>query len=267
MSLPLALSSTREGNPLVMMRNVWKSFGRSEVLRGVDLDVYPGEVICCVGSSGAGKSTLLRTINNLEQIDHGEIWVDGMRIGYEMTSDGRIRDLLEKRAAIQRRSIGMVFQRFNLFAHMTALENVIEAPVGVLGKDREQALRDAKLLLRRVGMEAKAESYPAQLSGGQQQRVAIARALAMDPKLMLFDEPTSALDPELVNEVLRVIEELAEAGMTMIIVTHEMSFAKRVADRVLFMDGGIIDADLSPDVFFAKNQNPKIDKFLGALVA
>ncbi|MCL2541560.1 MAG: amino acid ABC transporter ATP-binding protein [Nocardioidaceae bacterium] len=224
---------------LVHAVNVHKSFGRNEVLKGIDLDVSSGEVVCLLGPSGSGKTTFLRCINQLEKIDGGRIWVDGELAGY-VEKNGRLYTLPDKAIAAQRREIGMVFQRFNLFPHKTALENVTEAPTKVKGQSRAEATKRAHELLERVGLAERADHYPAQLSGGQQQRVAIARALAMDPKLMLFDEPTSALDPELVGEVLRVMRELADAGMTMIVVTHEVAFARDVADRVVFMDGGVV---------------------------
>ncbi|MCI2239256.1 amino acid ABC transporter ATP-binding protein [Paenibacillus sp. TRM 82003] len=219
--------------------NVHKSFGQVEVLRGVDLDVHAGEVVCLLGPSGSGKTTFLRCINALERIDGGRIRVDGELIGLEERG-GRLHRLPDARIAAQRRDIGMVFQRFNLFPHMTALENVTEAPVRVRGVARAEARERALALLERVGLADRVHNYPAQLSGGQQQRVAIARALAMRPKLMLFDEPTSALDPELVGEVLAVMRELAADGTTMVVVTHEVAFAREVADQVVFMDGGVV---------------------------
>ena len=225
--------------PVVHAVNVTKSFHDVDVLKGIDLDVHPGEVVCLLGPSGSGKTTFLRCINQLETIDGGRIWVDGDLMGYA-DSGGRLHRLKDKHIAAQRREIGMVFQRFNLFPHMTALQNVMEAPVLLKRADKAQARRTAQDLLDRVGLGERADHYPSQLSGGQQQRVAIARALAMKPKLMLFDEPTSALDPELVGEVLQVMRELADEGMTMIVVTHEIGFARDVADRVVFMDGGVV---------------------------
>jgi len=225
--------------PMVKAEGVHKRFGRVEVLRGVDLSVPAGTVTCLIGPSGSGKSTLLRCINHLEKIQAGRIWVDGDLVGYEQRGD-RLYELKEAEIARKRAEIGMVFQHFNLFGHMTALENVIEAPCRVRKVRRADAVARARELLGRVGLADRADAYPSQLSGGQQQRVAIARALAMDPKLMLFDEPTSALDPELVGEVLDVIRGLAATGMTMIVVTHEMGFAREVADQVVFMDAGCV---------------------------
>jgi polar amino acid transport system ATP-binding protein len=224
---------------MVDVQGVHKRFGRLEVLRGIDLEVQRGEVMVILGPSGSGKSTLLRCINHLEKIDAGRISVDGNLVGYRQVGD-RIYELKEKEVAERRAEVGMVFQRFNLFPHMTALGNIIEAPVRVRGASRGEATERGLVLLERVGLEEKASAYPSQLSGGQQQRVAIARALAMDPKLMLFDEPTSALDPELVGDVLDVMRALSGEGMTMMVVTHEMGFAREVADQVVFMDGGVI---------------------------
>ncbi len=225
--------------PLVQAVNVSKAFGKVEVLKGIDFTVDAGEVVCLLGPSGSGKTTFLRCINQLETIDGGRIYVDGELMGYEQRGS-HLHRLHDKRIAHQRREIGMVFQRFNLFPHKTAIENVAEAPVQVKGVSKEAARSQARELLDRVGLADKVDNYPSQLSGGQQQRVAIARALAMEPKLMLFDEPTSALDPELVGEVLQVMRDLAAAGMTMIVVTHEMAFAHDVADWVTFMDGGVV---------------------------
>lgn len=225
--------------PMVRAEQVCKNFGSLDVLKGIDLEVSAGEVLCLVGPSGSGKSTFLRCINHLERVDAGRLYVDGELVGYREKGD-RLYEISPKQAARQRRDIGMVFQHFNLFLHRTALENVIEAPMLVKGRSRAEATEQARELLAKVGLAAKADAYPAQLSGGQQQRVAIARALAMEPKLMLFDEPTSALDPELVGEVLGVMRDLADAGMTMIVVTHEMGFAREVADTVAFMDNGVV---------------------------
>jgi polar amino acid transport system ATP-binding protein len=225
--------------PMVRAEQVHKSYGRLEVLKGVSLSVQPGEVACLIGPSGSGKSTFLRCINHLEKIQAGRLWVDGELVGYREAGD-KIHELRESEVARKRAEIGMVFQHFNLFGHMTAIENVMEAPVRVKGVGKGEARERAEVLLERVGLGDKFKSYPSQLSGGQQQRVAIARALAMQPKLMLFDEPTSALDPELVGDVLAVMRELATSGMTMIVVTHEMGFAREVGDTVVFMDGGVI---------------------------
>jgi polar amino acid transport system ATP-binding protein len=224
---------------MVDAQGVRKSFGAHEVLKGITLTVAHGEVMCLVGPSGSGKSTFLRCINHLEVVNGGRLLVDGDLIGYRERGD-TLFELKASEAALQRRGIGMVFQKFNLFPHLTALENVIEAPTRVKKLAKDVAVARGKELLTRVGLEAKFDAYPAHLSGGQQQRVAIARALAMDPKLMLFDEPTSALDPELVGEVLDVMRELAQSGMTMIVVTHEMGFAREVADSLVFMDDGLV---------------------------
>jgi polar amino acid transport system ATP-binding protein len=225
---------------MVNAEAVHKSFGRQEVLKGITLSVQPGEVMCLLGPSGSGKSTFLRCINHLEKIDAGRLSVDGELVGYRQAG-GKLHELRESEVARKRAEIGMVFQHFNLFPHMTALENVTCAPIRVKSVARDRAAAAARELLERVGLGDKLAAYPAQLSGGQQQRVAIARALAMDPKLMLFDEPTSALDPELVGEVLAVMQHLAqETGMTMVVVTHEMGFAREVADTVVFMDAGVV---------------------------
>ncbi|KNX36587.1 amino acid ABC transporter ATP-binding protein [Luteipulveratus halotolerans] len=254
------------GVPLVRALNVTKAFHGNEVLKGIDLDVSEGEVVCLLGPSGSGKTTFLRCINQLENIDGGRIWVDGDLMGYE-DKGGRLHRLHDKRIAAQRREIGMVFQRFNLFPHMTALENVMEGPVQVKGIGKAEAKGAALELLERVGLKDRCDHYPAQLSGGQQQRVAIARALAMKPKLMLFDEPTSALDPELVGEVLSVMRELAQDGMTMIVVTHEMSFARGVADRVIFMDAGVVVESGPPLEVIDRPQHERTRAFLSRLHA
>ncbi len=229
----------RDDTPMVHVDGVWKRFGKLEVLKGVDLVVFPGETYVLLGPSGGGKSTLLRCINHLEKIDAGRLWVDGELMGYRQKGDA-LHELRVKDIAKQRAKIGMVFQRFNLFPHMTALENVMKAPVSVARMPKERAEREAIELLDRVGLADKLDAYPGQLSGGQQQRVAMARSLAMHPKLMLFDEPTSALDPELVGEVLEVMKQLARDGMTMIVVTHEIGFAKEAADGVALLDGGVV---------------------------
>jgi polar amino acid transport system ATP-binding protein len=225
--------------PLVAIRQVSKRFGEFQALKQVSLDVFESEVVCLIGQSGSGKTTLLRCVNQLTTADSGGIWLDGELLGFR-EQDGRLHRLSEREIARQQLACGMVFQRFNLFPHMTALENVIEGPVQVQRRAAAEAKDEAMALLRRVGLADKAASYPSQLSGGQQQRVAIARALAMKPRLVLFDEPTSALDPELVGEVLGVIKELATSGMTMLVVTHELGFAREVADRVVYMDQGVI---------------------------
>ncbi len=229
-------------NPVVLARDVRKSFGANEVLKGINLSVKRSEVVVILGSSGSGKSTFLRCLNQLEDIDGGWIEIDGEPIGYTY-SDGRIRRLPARRRVAQRRALGMVFQQFNLFQHLTAIGNVMEAPVSVRGLPRTVAHEQGMTLLEQVGLADHAKLYPYQLSGGQQQRVAIARALAMEPKVMLFDEPTSALDPELVGEVLAVMKNVAKSGTTMIVVTHEMGFASEVSDRVVFMDGGVVIQD------------------------
>ena len=222
---------------MLLAENVWKSFGAVPVLKGVTLEVAIGEVVCLLGSSGSGKTTFLRCINHLERMDAGLIFVNGELVGYRREGN-KLYELPEPRVAQQRAKMGMVFQHFNLFAHMTVLENVVRAPICVKREDREAATEYARQLLTRVGLAEKYNAYPAQLSGGQQQRVAIARALAMRPQLMLFDEPTSSLDPELVGEVLAVMRDLASDGMTMIVVTHELAFARDVADRIVFMHAG-----------------------------
>ncbi|MEX0581545.1 MAG: amino acid ABC transporter ATP-binding protein [Mycobacterium sp.] len=224
---------------MVDAQQVCKDFGALSVLKGVTLSVAPGEVLVLVGPSGSGKSTFLRCINHLETVSAGRLYVDGVLVGYRESRD-RLYEMPAREAARQRRDIGMVFQHFNLFPHRTALENITEAPIHVRRLRKSAAVERARDLLHQVGLSDKADAYPAQLSGGQQQRVAIARALAMDPKLLLFDEPTSALDPELVGEVLAVMKKLAGAGMTMIVVTHEMGFAREVADQLVFMDAGVI---------------------------
>ncbi|WP_345799013.1 amino acid ABC transporter ATP-binding protein [Albimonas sp. CAU 1670] len=229
--------TTAPGLPIVSGRRVGKLFGEFRALSEVSIDVAEGEVVCIIGPSGSGKTTFLRCINQLERIDEGSLWLDGELLGWRLEGE-RLHPLPEAEIARQRRKTGMVFQRFNLFPHMTALQNITEGPIHVLKEPRGQAEDRARRLLARVGLAEKASSYPKDLSGGQQQRVAIARALAMNPKVMLFDEPTSALDPELVGEVLAVMRDLARAGMTMVVVTHELGFAREVGDRVVFMDQG-----------------------------
>ena len=247
---------------LVEIRDVHKRFGAQEVLKGVSLDVEAGEVVCLLGASGSGKTTLLRCVNHLETVDRGEIRVAGELVGYARGRDGRLKEEPDCIASAKRARIGMVFQRFNLFAHLTALENVAEAPVQVLRVAKAEAERRALDLLARVGLKDKAGHYPHELSGGQQQRVAIARAVAMEPRLMLFDEPTSALDPELVGEVLESMRRLAADGMTMILVTHELAFAREVADRVIMMADGQVVEDAAPADFFSAPQHPRSKAFL-----
>lgn len=254
------------GRPLVAIRGVEKTFGSYRALKGVSLDVRAGEVLCLIGASGSGKTTLLRCVNQLTAVDGGGIWLDGEMLGVR-EQNGRLHRLTEAQVARQRLKTGMVFQRFNLFPHMTAVQNVTEGPVQVLGRKPAQAKAEAMELLRRVGLADKAGSYPSQLSGGQQQRVAIARALAMRPMLMLFDEPTSALDPELVGEVLAVMRELARTGMTMIVVTHELGFAREVADTVAYMDGGAIVEAGSPAQVLGEPREARTKAFLSAVIA
>nr|WP_286014440.1 MULTISPECIES: amino acid ABC transporter ATP-binding protein [Nocardia] len=251
--------------PMIRAEQVCKNFGALQVLKGISLEVPRGEVMCLVGPSGSGKSTFLRCINHLEQVNAGRLYVDGELIGYREKGD-KLYELSPKQAAAQRRDIGMVFQHFNLFPHRTALENIIEAPTQVKKLRKQDAITRAKELLDRVGLADKAQAYPAQLSGGQQQRVAIARALAMDPKLMLFDEPTSALDPELVGEVLGVMRELASSGMTMVVVTHEMGFAREVADQLVFMDGGVVVESGNPRELLANPQHERTKTFLSRIL-
>ncbi len=250
---------------MVSIEGVCKSYGHHQVLFDIDLEVGTGETVCLIGPSGCGKSTLLRCVNNLEEINAGRILVDGSLVGYRL-HNGRLHELRENAACRQRTQVGMVFQHFNLFPHMTALENIAFAPVRVKGESREAARAYGHELLTRVGLGDKGGSYPSQLSGGQQQRVAIARAMAMRPKLMLFDEPTSALDPELVGEVLNVMRDLASGGMTMIVVTHEMGFAREVANQVVFMDRGRIVEQGSPDDVLTNPQNERSRAFLSAVL-
>jgi polar amino acid transport system ATP-binding protein len=250
---------------MVKAEAVYKNYGRLEVLRGIDLEVSPREVMCVIGPSGSGKSTFLRCINHLEKIDAGRLSVDGELVGYRERGD-RLYELPDREVCRKRAEIGMVFQRFNLFPHMTALQNVVEAPIRVKKESRPDAEAQARALLDRVGLTDKTNAYPNQLSGGQQQRVAIARALAMQPKLMLFDEPTSALDPELVGEVLDVIRGLAQDGMTMIVVTHEMGFAREVGDSLVFMDSGVIVEMGSPRDVLANPQHERTRSFLSKVL-
>jgi polar amino acid transport system ATP-binding protein len=251
--------------PMVKAESVHKRFGRLEVLKGLSLEVAPKEVVCLIGPSGSGKSTFLRCVNHLENIDGGRLSVDGELVGYRQKGD-KIYELRESEVARKRAEIGMVFQSFNLFPHMTALGNVIEAPIRVQGRHKGEAMKQGRELLHRVGLEAKVDEYPARLSGGQQQRVAIARALAMQPKLMLFDEVTSALDPELVKEVLDVMRALAQEGMTMIVVTHEIAFARDVGDRVVFMDGGVIVEEGPAKQVIEQPREERTKRFLGLVL-
>jgi polar amino acid transport system ATP-binding protein len=251
---------------MVKAEQVWKSFGRLDVLKGVDLTVKAGETFVLLGPSGGGKSTLLRCINHLEKIDAGRLWVDGELMGYRQKGDV-LHEMHPREVARQRASIGMVFQRFNLFPHMTAIENVMEAPMRVKRVGKRQAEADAEKVLCEVGLKAKLDVYPGQLSGGQQQRVAIARALAMKPKLMLFDEPTSALDPELVGEVLEVMKRLATEGMTMVVVTHEIGFAKEAADGVALMDGGVIVEMGPPNEVLVNPREERTKLFLSKVLS
>lgn len=251
--------------PMIAIKDVWKRYDRLDVLKGIDLEVPRGGVTCLIGPSGSGKSTLLRCVNHLEKVTSGRIEVDGELIGYR-EKNGNLYELTPKQAAAQRVDIGMVFQHFNLFTHRTVLENIIEAPVQVRGENKDEAIEHARKLLDQVGLAHKADAYPVQLSGGQQQRVAIARALAMRPKLMLFDEPTSALDPELVGEVLNVMRHLADDGMTMLVVTHEMGFAREVADEVAFMDGGVIVEHGPAAEVIGNPQHKRTQEFLSSLL-
>jgi polar amino acid transport system ATP-binding protein len=250
---------------MVKAEAVHKNFGRLAVLRGVDLEVQSGDVMCMIGPSGSGKSTFLRCINHLEKIDAGRLSIDGELVGYRERGD-KLYELGDREVCQKRSEIGMVFQRFNLFPHMTALQNVIEAPIRVKKENRDEAITRAGSLLHRVGLADKVDAYPNQLSGGQQQRVAIARALAMQPKLMLFDEPTSALDPELVGDVLDAMRGLAEDGMTMIVVTHEMGFAREVGDSLVFMDAGVIVEAGKPRDVLASPQQERTRAFLSKVL-
>ncbi|WP_306770317.1 amino acid ABC transporter ATP-binding protein [Microbacterium sp. 18062] len=254
------------GQPMINAENVHKSYGNLQVLKGVSLEISRGEVVCLIGPSGSGKTTMLRCMNHLEKIDSGAIFVDGELLGYRREKTF-LREMRDKDVCRQRADIGMVFQHFNLFPHMTVLQNIIEAPTGVRSVKASVAKDRARELLDRVGLAEKASAYPRQLSGGQQQRVAIARALAMNPKVMLFDEPTSALDPELVGDVLNVMRDLAEQGMTMVVVTHEMGFARDVADRVAFFEAGEIRELGTPADVFGNAKSPRTREFLRRVVA
>jgi polar amino acid transport system ATP-binding protein len=256
---------TTVGEPLVRAEQVRKSFGANEVLKGVDLDVGRGEVMCVIGPSGSGKTTLLRCINHLEKIDSGRLTVDGELVGYEQRGEN-LYELTDREVARMRAGIGMVFQHFNLFPHMTALGNIVEAPVRVKGVSKDDAEEIGRRLLAQVGLDGREAAYPRQLSGGQQQRVAIARALAMEPKLMLFDEPTSALDPELVGDVLDVMRDLAHTGMTMFVVTHEMGFAREVGDALVFMDGGVVVESGHPRDVLTNPQHERTQAFLSKVL-
>ncbi|MFD9465458.1 MULTISPECIES: amino acid ABC transporter ATP-binding protein [unclassified Streptomyces] len=260
------MSTTTAGPPVMVdIKSVHKRFGSLEVLKGVDLAVRAGEVTVILGPSGSGKSTLLRTINHLEKVDQGRISVDGALVGYRRSGD-KLYELPEREILKQRTRIGFVFQSFNLFPHLTVVENIVEAPVSALKRPRKDAAETARALLDRVGLADKADAYPKQLSGGQQQRVAIARALALEPKLLLFDEPTSALDPELVGEVLDVIKDLAHQGTTMIVVTHEIGFAREVADTVVFMDDGRIVEQGAPGDVLDRPRHERTRAFLSKVL-
>jgi polar amino acid transport system ATP-binding protein len=250
---------------MLRAEGVHKRFGRLEVLKGISLEVKPSEVMCLLGPSGSGKSTFLRCINHLEKIDAGRLYVDGDLVGYRQDGE-KLYELRDSEVASKRTEIGMVFQRFNLFPHMTTLDNVIEAPVRVKGVHKETAVKEARELLDRVGLADKVDVYPSQLSGGQQQRVAIARALAMHPKLMLFDEPTSALDPELVGDVLDVMRGLARDGMTMVVVTHEIGFAREAGDTVVFMDAGVVVETGAPVEVFSNPKHERTRAFLSKVL-
>ena len=270
MTSPLLLSAigglpADTGETVVEATDVHKSFGRLPVLKGVSLTVRRGEVVVIVGASGSGKTTLIRCLNHLEKIEQGRILVNGHLIGYRERGGKLIEDR-ERNIARQRQEIGMVFQRFNLFPHLTALGNIIEAPIQVRGQPKAEAVATARALLQRIGLADKESAYPAQLSGGQQQRVAIARALAMRPALMLFDEPTSALDPEMIGEVLEVMRELAREGMTMVVVSHEMGFAREVADRIVMMDDGRIVEEAPPERFFSAPAQERTRAFLARII-
>ncbi|ODS51352.1 MAG: ectoine/hydroxyectoine ABC transporter ATP-binding protein EhuA [Agrobacterium sp. SCN 61-19] len=262
----MSLDPKQSTQTLLSARKITKTFGSLTALDAVDLDVTRCEVLCIIGPSGSGKSTLLRCLNQIERFDRGAVWIDDELIGYRQDGD-TLHELDDRAIARQRLACGMVFQRFNLFNHMTALQNIMEGPVTVLKRPRQEVRQEAIALLQRVGLSDKHDAYPAQLSGGQQQRVAIARALAMKPKLMLFDEPTSALDPELVGEVLTVMRDLAASGMTMIVVTHELGFAREVADRVIFMDGGRIIETGAPDQVLGEPSQQRTRDFIAAVLS
>ncbi|MDT4985676.1 MAG: hypothetical protein QOF95_3166 [Pseudonocardiales bacterium] len=251
--------------PLVLAEGVRKSFGSVEVLCGISLKVDPGQVLCIIGPSGSGKSTFIRCVNHLEKIDGGRLLVDGHLVGYRRAGN-KLHEMRESEIAKRREDVGMVFQHFNLFPHMTVMQNLIEAPTKVKGVPKQQAIEEARALLKQVGLSGREKADPAELSGGQQQRVAIARALAMKPKLMLFDEPTSALDPELVGEVLDVMKELAKGGMTMVVVTHEMGFAREVADQMVFMDAGVVVESGKPREVLANPQHERTKAFLSKVL-
>ena len=253
-------------NSIVRAVDVRKSYGEFKALQGITLDVAKGEVVCVIGPSGSGKSTFLRCINQLEKINDGALWVNGELVGYRRVGN-RLHELSERQVARQRLATGMVFQKFHLFPHKTVLENVIEGPVQVLKRRRAEAEEEARSLLKRVGLAHKYDAFPVELSGGQQQRVAIARALAMHPQLMLFDEPTSALDPELVGEVLAVMRDLARSGMTMIVVTHELGFAREVANRVVFMDQGQVVETGTPDQVLGQPKHKRTQDFISAVLS
>ena len=257
--------SNAGSTPMVKAEHVHKSFGSLEVLKGIDLEVAPGEVMCLIGASGSGKSTFLRLINHLEKLDAGRLWVDGELVGYRQVGD-KLHELKDKEICSKRSEIAMVFQRFNLFPHLSVRENVTIGPVKVKHQNAKEAAERAESLLERVGLSDKIAAYPNQLSGGQQQRVAIARALAMDPKLMLFDEPTSALDPELVGEVLDVMRGLADEGMTMVVVTHEMGFAREVGDSLVFMDDGQVLERGNPKEVLMNPQHERLRSFLSKVL-
>ncbi len=255
-----------DGGPIVHAENVEKHFGRTHCLRSVSLEVARGEVVCIIGPSGSGKTTFLRCINHLERIDAGRIEVNGHLIGYRIKDDGTLCEDSERNIARQRTEIGFVFQRFNLWPHKTALENIIEAPIRVRKVPEKEAVAQGEALLERVGLADKRNAYPGKLSGGQQQRVAIARALAMRPALMLFDEPTSALDPEMIGEVLEVMPELAIEGMTMVVVSHEMGFAREAADRIVMMDDGVVVEEAPPAEFFGSPREQRTQQFLSKIL-